>query len=155
MVHSLISSGNLADSGVFRIFILEGVITAALSVLAYFIVPTWPHKTSFISLSFICSIPTCHSNYLQLTEPERAHLLNRLKSDSDASDKEPFQWQYVRQALTDHLVWAYAFLYHGFCFNVLYSMSLFMVNDLFKADRCNCQYRSPLSAVLLNVLSLA
>ena len=88
-------------------------------------------------------------------ESDRAHLLNRLKSDSDISDKEPFQWQYVRQALTDHLVWAYAFLYHGFSFNVLYSMSLFMVNDLFKADRCNCQYRSPLSAVLLNVLSLA
>jgi hypothetical protein len=155
MVHSLISSENLADSGVFRNFILEGVITVALSVLAYFIVPTWSHKTSFVSLSFICSIATCHSNYLQLTESDRAHLLNRLKSDSDASDKEPFQWQYVRQALTDHLVWAYAFLYHGFSFNVLYSMSLFMVNDLFKAGRHNCQYRSPLSAVSLNVLSSA
>lgn len=25
--------------------------------------------------------------------PERAHLLDRLKSDSDAADKEPFQWK--------------------------------------------------------------
>ena len=129
MVHSLISPQNLADSDVFRIFILEGIITVAVSILAYFIVPTWPHKTSFVSLSFICSVATCHSNYPKLTEPERAQLLNRLKSDSDSADKEPFQWQYVRQALTDHLVWAYAFLYHGFSF-VLYSLSLFMVKDL-------------------------
>ncbi|KAF8349449.1 major facilitator superfamily domain-containing protein [Amanita rubescens] len=89
------------------IFILEGIITVAVSIIAYFIVPTWPHKTSF------------------LTEPEKAQLLNRLKSDSDSADQEPFQWQYVRQALMDHLVWAYAFLYHGFSF-VLYSLSLFM-----------------------------
>jgi len=33
----------------------------------------------------------------------------------------------VRQALTDHLVWGYAFLFHGYAF-VLYSLSLFLVS---------------------------
>lgn len=50
----------------------------------------------------------------QLTEPERARLLERLAADSDAGRKETFQWVFVRQAFTDHIVWAYAFLFHGF-----------------------------------------
>lgn len=31
-----------------RIFILEGVLTVVISLLAYFIVPTWPHKAKFV-----------------------------------------------------------------------------------------------------------
>ncbi|KIK01867.1 hypothetical protein K443DRAFT_132091 [Laccaria amethystina LaAM-08-1] len=89
------------------IFILEGVLTVAVSLVAYFIVPTWSHKATF------------------LTEPEKKRLLARLGADSDAALIERFEWVYVRQALTDHLVWAYAFLFHGFAF-VLYSLSLFM-----------------------------
>jgi len=40
---------------------------------------------------------------------------------------EKFEWFYVKQALTDHLVWAYAFLFHGFAF-ALFSLSLFLVS---------------------------
>ncbi|KAH8113521.1 MFS general substrate transporter [Phellopilus nigrolimitatus] len=89
------------------IFILEGTLTAVVSLIAFFIVPTWSHKAKF------------------LTEPERARLLARLAADSDAGKDEAFEWQHVRQALTDHLVWAYALLFHGYAF-VLYSLSLFL-----------------------------
>ncbi|KIM77228.1 hypothetical protein PILCRDRAFT_12219 [Piloderma croceum F 1598] len=89
------------------IFILEGVLTVAISLGAYFVVPTWPHKAKF------------------LTESERERLLARLQADSDAGKQEQFKWFFVRQAFTDHLVWAYALLFHGFAF-VLYSLSLFL-----------------------------
>ncbi|KZT40659.1 MFS general substrate transporter [Sistotremastrum suecicum HHB10207 ss-3] len=89
------------------IFILEGILTIVVSLAAYWIVPTWAHKAKF------------------LTEPERARLLARLAADSDAGSYETFEWRYVREAFGDHLVWAYAFLFHGFAF-VLYSLSLFL-----------------------------
>ncbi|KIM43201.1 hypothetical protein M413DRAFT_398146 [Hebeloma cylindrosporum] len=89
------------------IFILEGILTVAIAFLAYFIVPTWSHRAKF------------------LTEAEKKRLFQRLNADSDAALIERFEWVYVRQALTDHLVWGYAFLFHGFAF-VLYSLSLFL-----------------------------
>ncbi|SJL07512.1 uncharacterized protein ARMOST_10862 [Armillaria ostoyae] len=60
-----------------------------------------------------------------LNDDERSRLLARLKADSDAGHDERFKWFYVRQAISDHLVWGYAFLFHGFSF-VLYTLSLFM-----------------------------
>ncbi|KAK0439771.1 major facilitator superfamily domain-containing protein [Armillaria borealis] len=89
------------------IFIIEGILTVVVSLFAYFIVPTWPHTAKF------------------LNDDERSRLLARLKADSDAGHDERFKWFYVRQAISDHLVWGYAFLFHGFSF-VLYTLSLFM-----------------------------
>ncbi|KAF9046565.1 major facilitator superfamily domain-containing protein [Panaeolus papilionaceus] len=89
------------------IFILEGILTVVIALLAYFVVPTWSHKANF------------------LTPSEKERLFKRLNADSDAALIEKFEWIYVRQALTDHLVWGYAFLFHGFAF-VLYSLSLFL-----------------------------
>jgi len=51
--------------------------------------------------------------------------LARLDKDSDPAHKESFQWVYVKQAFTDHIVWCYALLFHGYAF-VLYSLSLFL-----------------------------
>ncbi|KAF8749517.1 MFS general substrate transporter [Rhizoctonia solani] len=65
------------------------------AIAAYWLVPNWPERASF------------------LTEREKARLIARLKHDS-AGVSEQFKWKYVREALTDHLVWAYAFLFHGF-----------------------------------------
>ena len=31
-----------------RIFILEGILTVSVSLIAYFIVPTWSHKAKFV-----------------------------------------------------------------------------------------------------------
>ncbi|OJA08803.1 hypothetical protein AZE42_01302 [Rhizopogon vesiculosus] len=89
------------------IFILEGGLTAAISLVAYFIVPTWSHQAKFLS------------------EAERERLLDRLQADSDAGTDQAFKWTSVRDAFSDHLVWAYAFLFHGFSF-VLYSFSFFL-----------------------------
>lgn len=89
------------------IFILEGILTVAVSLIAYFIVPTWSHDAKFLS------------------ETEKTRLLDRLRADSDAGTDQVFKWSSVRDAFSDHLVWAYAFLFHGFSF-VLYSLSLFL-----------------------------
>jgi hypothetical protein len=62
----------------------------------------------------------------QLTNAERSRLLTRLDKDSDDAVREKFAWKYVRQAFVDPLVWAYAFLHHGFAFT-LYTLSLFLV----------------------------
>lgn len=35
-----------------RIFILEGALTVAVSLIAYFLVPTWSHKAKFVSTKF-------------------------------------------------------------------------------------------------------
>ncbi|KAI0697444.1 major facilitator superfamily domain-containing protein [Cytidiella melzeri] len=89
------------------IFILEGLLTVVVSVVAYRIVPT-THKAKW------------------LTEAERSRLLARLAADSDTANMEKFEWVYVRQAFTDHLVRGYALLFHGHAF-VLYTLSLFML----------------------------
>ncbi|KAI0034640.1 major facilitator superfamily domain-containing protein [Vararia minispora EC-137] len=90
-----------------RIFILEGLLTIVVSSFAYWWVPTWPDKASF------------------LTPEERTRLQARLAADSDAGKQEEFNWGGVLQALTDPLVWGYSLLFHGFAF-VLYTLSLFM-----------------------------
>ncbi|KAG8214481.1 major facilitator superfamily domain-containing protein [Butyriboletus roseoflavus] len=89
------------------IFILEGILTVLVSLAAYFVVPTWSHKAKF------------------LREEERNRLIEKLQADSDAGMNQLFQWSSVRSAFEDHLVWAYAFLFHGFSF-VLYSFSFFL-----------------------------
>jgi len=114
------------------IFILEGLLTILVSAFAYFVVPTWSYKAKF------------------LTEPERDRLLSRLDRDSDPGDREPFQWVYVKQAFTDHFVWCYALLFHGYAF-VLYSLSLFLptiVEELGFAD-----WKAQLLTVPPNVLA--
>jgi len=114
------------------IFILEGLLTILVSFFAYFVVPTWSYKAKF------------------LTEPERDRLLSRLERDSDPGDQEPFQWVYVKQAFTDHFVWCYALLFHGYAF-VLYSLSLFLptiVAELGYAD-----WKAQLLTVPPNVLA--
>ncbi|KAI0260221.1 major facilitator superfamily domain-containing protein [Gloeopeniophorella convolvens] len=89
------------------IFILEGLLTVFVSLVGFFIVPTWPQKAKW------------------LTDSERSRLLARLDADCDAAEKEKFAWIYVRQAFSDPLVWGYALLFHGFAF-VLYTLSLFL-----------------------------
>lgn len=89
------------------IFIVEGLLTIVVSIIAYFIVPTWPQKAAF------------------LTNDERAQLLARLRQDADGADLEPFNWRGVRQALLDPLAYLYALLFHGSAFT-LYSISLFL-----------------------------
>lgn len=85
----------------------NGLLTIAVSTVAFFFVPTWPQKAKWLS------------------DAERSRLLARLDSDCDASRQEKFSWKYVRQAFLDPLIWGYALLFHGFAF-VLYTLSLFL-----------------------------
>ena len=40
---------SLIDEMNHRIFILEGLLTVLVSLLAYFVVPTWSYKAKFVS----------------------------------------------------------------------------------------------------------
>ncbi|GAA5924553.1 uncharacterized protein JCM15063_005674 [Sporobolomyces koalae] len=89
------------------LFAVEGIFTTLVGISAYFWVPSYPRQAKF------------------LNERERAILIARLQSDSDAGDEEPFSWNGVWQALKDPLVNAYGWLFHLFAFS-LYSLSLFL-----------------------------
>jgi len=114
------------------IFIIEGCITVGISLFAYFVVPTWSHKAKF------------------LTVAERERLLARLAADSDAGRDEKFSWASVREAFSDHLVWAYCLLFHGFSF-VLYSFSLFLPTII--ADMGFVTWQAQLMTTPPNVLA--
>ncbi|KAH9179345.1 major facilitator superfamily domain-containing protein, partial [Lactarius sanguifluus] len=116
----------------FRIFILEGLLTIAISIVAFFFVPTWPQKVKWLS------------------DAERTRLLARLDSDNDAAKKEKFSWEYVRQAFLDPLIWGYALLFHGFAF-VLYTLSLFLPTII--ADLGFATWKAQLMTVPPNVLA--
>lgn len=108
-----------------RIFILEGLLTIAMSAVAIFLVPTWPQKVKWVRVTASRELcPMTHTS--QLTEAERSRLLARLDKDSDDAVREEFAWKYVHQAFVDPLVWGYALLNHGFAFT-LYTLSLFLV----------------------------
>lgn len=71
------------------IFILEGILTVIVALLAFFTLYDFPETAQF------------------LTEPERAWVVNRLRyqGSNDTSHKvaesQNFKWKYVREAFTD------------------------------------------------------
>jgi MFS family permease len=87
------------------IFILEGIVTVLVAVLAFFMLHDFPETASF------------------LTEEERAFVVYRLKYQSQlhgADDGRPqvpqaeeFKWKYVRQAFFDWQVWVNIIAYWG------------------------------------------
>lgn len=114
------------------IFVLEGLLTIAVSAVAFFLVPTWPQKAKWLS------------------DAERSRLLARLDSDCDTAKQEKFSWKYVRQAFLDPLIWGYALLFHGFAF-VLYTLSLFLPTII--ADLGFATWKAQLMTVPPNVLA--
>lgn len=71
------------------IFILEGILTVVVAVIAFFTIYDFPETAKF------------------LTEPERAWVVHRLRyqgskdSGQMVAESEHFKWQYVRDAFTD------------------------------------------------------
>lgn len=90
------------------IFILEGLLTVTVSVIAYFWVYDYPATAKF------------------LTEQERQFIIWRLKNDSDATRDEKFTWSAVGDSLKDYKVWMYALGFHTMSLP-MYTLSLFMV----------------------------
>jgi hypothetical protein len=89
------------------IFIVEGLLTIVIAIAAYFLIPTWPSKTKF------------------LTAREKAIVEHRLQDDSDAYETEGFQWSEVIRAIKSWQIYGYCMLFHGFAF-ALYTLSLFL-----------------------------
>lgn len=89
------------------IFILEGLLTVVVSLLAYFFIRNYPATATF------------------LTSKEREAVTARLASSNDATRNEAFTWGNVRQALSDPKVWLYGLGFHTMSLP-LYTLSLFL-----------------------------
>lgn len=98
------------------IFILEGIFTCIVAVIAYFFLTNYPNTATF------------------LTDAERDQVQARLKADSDATQDEAFTWGNVSAALKDYKVWLYGLAFHTMSLP-LYTLSLFLVSIHTSADR--------------------
>jgi hypothetical protein len=95
------------------IFILEGLLTVLVALLAFFLVQDFPETAKF------------------LTPEERAWAAHRLKYQGSARssrkvvESSDFKWKYVRQALTDWQLYVALLMYWGIVCP-LYGISLFL-----------------------------
>ncbi|TVY84627.1 putative transporter [Lachnellula suecica] len=102
------------------IFILEGIATVLIAVLAFFVLYDFPDTAEFLS-----------------TE-ERAWVVHRLKyqgskdSGQMVAETEKFQWKHVKEAFTDWQIFVGIWMYWGIVC-ALYGVSLFLptiINEL-------------------------
>ncbi|KAJ5453506.1 uncharacterized protein N7458_004462 [Penicillium daleae] len=89
------------------IFILEGLLTIIVSVIAYFWVHNYPGTAKF------------------LTKEEREYIQFRLKNDNDSTRDEKFSWSAVLDAFKDPKVLLYGLGFHSLSLP-LYTLSLFL-----------------------------
>ncbi|KAF1931667.1 MFS general substrate transporter [Didymella exigua CBS 183.55] len=98
------------------IFILEGILTVFVAILAYFTLYDFPETASF------------------LTEEERAFVVYRLKYQGASNttthgmrvaQDDTFQWKFVRAAFLDWQIWTNIWVYWGIVCP-LYGISLFL-----------------------------
>ncbi|RYP02954.1 hypothetical protein DL764_005480 [Monosporascus ibericus] len=99
------------------IFLLEGVATVVIAVIAFFVLHDFPETATF------------------LTEEERAFVVFRLKYQgqvraeeqkrTQAAQAEEFEWRYVWDAFKDWQIWVNIFVYWGIVCP-LYGISLFL-----------------------------
>ena len=89
------------------IFILEGILTVLVSLVAYFFVANYPSTAKFLS------------------EKERDFVHARLISNNDATRNEAFTWTNVSFAISDPKIWLYGLGFHTMSLP-LYTLSLFL-----------------------------
>lgn len=97
------------------IFILEGILTVVVAIIAYFTLYDFPETAGF------------------LTDEERAFVVHRLKyqgqSKEDGAVKvaqdDTFQWKFVKAAFLDWQIWVNIWVYWGIVCP-LYGISLFL-----------------------------
>ncbi|KAG7094708.1 hypothetical protein E1B28_005528 [Marasmius oreades] len=119
------------------IFILEGLVTVVVSLLAYLFIVNYPSTAPF------------------LTEKERETIQSRLAADSDATVAEPFDWQNVSKCLKDPKCWLYGLSFHTLSLP-LYTLSLFLptiIKDL-GYTAANAQLLSVPPYALATILTL-
>ncbi|KAJ5159419.1 uncharacterized protein N7482_006423 [Penicillium canariense] len=107
--------GGVGGYGGWRwIFILEGLLTIMVSVIAYFWVYNYPATAQFLS------------------KEEREFIQFRLRNDNDSTRDETFSWSAVLDAFKDPKVWLYGLGFHTLSLP-LYTLSLFLptiINEL-------------------------
>ncbi|KAF2730160.1 MFS nicotinic acid transporter-like protein Tna1 [Polyplosphaeria fusca] len=89
------------------IFILEGLLTIVVALIAYFFISNYPVSVSWLS------------------DDERSYINARLKADGDATNDEQFSWAEVWVACKDVKCWLYGFAFHTMSLP-LYTLSLFL-----------------------------
>ncbi|KAI4252812.1 MAG: hypothetical protein L6R42_007829 [Xanthoria sp. 1 TBL-2021] len=95
------------------IFILEGILTVLVAIIAFFTIYDFPETAKF------------------LTETERAWVVHRLRyqgskdSGQMVAESEHFKWKYVRDAFTDWQIYLGLWMYWGIVCP-LYGTSLFL-----------------------------
>jgi MFS family permease len=95
------------------IFILEGILTVIVAVIAFFVLYDFPETASF------------------LTPEERAFVVYRLKyqGQQEGEDKvaqaDHFEWKFVKDAFLDWQIWLNVWVYWGIV-APLYGISLFL-----------------------------
>ncbi|KZP18735.1 MFS general substrate transporter [Athelia psychrophila] len=88
------------------IFCLEGIVTVLVAVVTFFVMQDYPATATFLS------------------EPERAHIVHMLKSDS-LGQSTHFDMKFVRQALGDYHTYLQIAIYIGQVITVA-TISLFL-----------------------------
>ncbi|KAF1959380.1 MFS nicotinic acid transporter-like protein Tna1 [Byssothecium circinans] len=89
------------------IFILEGLLTIVIAVVAYWFISNYPESVSWLS------------------KEERSFIQARLRADSDSTNDEKFTWNAVLDALKDPKIWLYGAGFHTMSLP-LYTLSLFL-----------------------------
>ncbi|RVX70372.1 hypothetical protein B0A52_05871 [Exophiala mesophila] len=95
------------------IFILEGLLTVAVALFAFWALYDFPDTAGFLTLE------------------EKAWVVHRLKyqgskkSGRNVAESDHFEWKYVIRAFKDWQIWLSLFMYWGIV-NPLYSISLFL-----------------------------
>ncbi|KAL0573731.1 hypothetical protein V5O48_008227 [Marasmius crinis-equi] len=119
------------------IFIIEGLLTVVVSLIAYLFINNYPSTAGF------------------LTPNERNLIQRRLAADSDATAAEPFNWENVSKCLKDPKCWLYGLAFHTLSLP-LYTLSLFLptiIRDL-GYTAANAQLLSVPPYALATVLTL-
>ncbi|KAK7534992.1 major facilitator superfamily domain-containing protein [Phyllosticta citribraziliensis] len=122
------------------IFIIEGILTVAVSLAGYWFICNYPSTAGF------------------LTPKERKVVLSRLTSDSDSTADEPFNWTAVLTCLRDPKCWLYGAVFHSLSLP-LYTLSLFLptiIKDLgYTAARAQLLTVPPYALATLLTIAVA
>lgn len=122
--------GGLGDRpGWAWIFIMEGILTALLAFLSFWLVKDFPSEATFLS------------------ESNRARVIRRLKLDKQSSaGKEAYNSKYVWQALRDYKMWLGMVIFAG-CDMPLYGFSLFLPSIIAELGFANTTAKAQLLTV--------
>ncbi|GAA6013507.1 hypothetical protein JCM11491_006104 [Sporobolomyces phaffii] len=121
------------------IFIIEGLLTFVVALVAPFMMDDFPDQAKF------------------LTPPEKTFVIARLKKDQGAAGEAAFSWGHLAAACKDWRVWCYMFIYIGVA-EPLYSLALFVptiISGLGKFTRAESQLLSTPPYFLAFFITLA